>query len=106
MKKFLYIFFFAALICGAFLAGASYTNREGANGNPAAVKPAAANPNLGRESEAGTDISSLPPGTVRITPDKQQMVGVRTGAVEKAAVEHSIRTVGRVRPTKSEFTAS
>jgi RND family efflux transporter MFP subunit len=44
------------------------------------------------------DDSSLPPGTVRITPEKQQMIGVRTGVVEKAAVEHFIRTVGRVAP--------
>jgi RND family efflux transporter MFP subunit len=42
------------------------------------------------------DASSLPPGTVRVTPDKQQMVGVRTGVVEKAAVEHFVRTVGWV----------
>jgi RND family efflux transporter MFP subunit len=40
----------------------------------------------------------MPPGTVRITPEKQQVIGVRTGVVEKAAVEHFIRTVGRVAP--------
>jgi RND family efflux transporter MFP subunit len=44
------------------------------------------------------DASSLPSGTVRVTPDKQQMVGVRTGVVEKASVKHFIRTVGRVAP--------
>ena len=44
------------------------------------------------------DASSLPPGTVRVTPDKQQMIGVRTGVVEKASVKHFIRTVGRVAP--------
>jgi RND family efflux transporter MFP subunit len=40
----------------------------------------------------------LPPGTVRITPEKQQVIGVRTGVVGKAAVEHFIRTVGRIAP--------
>jgi RND family efflux transporter MFP subunit len=37
-------------------------------------------------------------GTVRITPEKQQVIGVRTGVVGKAAGEHFIRTVGRVAP--------
>jgi membrane fusion protein, copper/silver efflux system len=40
--------------------------------------------------------SSLPPGTVQITPEKQQMIGVRIGAVEKAPQQHAIRTLGRV----------
>jgi Cu(I)/Ag(I) efflux system membrane fusion protein len=41
---------------------------------------------------------ALPPGTVRITPERQQMVGVRTGIVEKTAGEYFIRAVGRVVP--------
>ena len=40
----------------------------------------------------------MPPGTVRISPDRQQMIGVRTAVVEKAAGEHFIRAVGRVAP--------
>ena len=40
----------------------------------------------------------MPPGTVKITPEKQQVIGVRTAVVEKAAVNHTIRTVGRVAP--------
>jgi len=40
----------------------------------------------------------MPPGTVRITPEKQQVIGVKTGVVGKAAVGHFIRTVGRVAP--------
>jgi Cu(I)/Ag(I) efflux system membrane fusion protein len=46
----------------------------------------------------GSPPTSMPPGTVRITPENQQVIGVRTGVVEKAAVEHSIRTVGRIAP--------
>jgi RND family efflux transporter MFP subunit len=45
-----------------------------------------------------TTSASMPPGTVRITPERQQVVGVRTGVVEKAAVKHFIRTVGRIAP--------
>jgi RND family efflux transporter MFP subunit len=40
----------------------------------------------------------MAPGSVKITPEKQQMVGVRTGVVGKGAVNHLIRTVGRVAP--------
>ena len=40
----------------------------------------------------------MPAGTVRITPERQQMVGVRTGIVEKGAAEYFIRAVGRVAP--------
>ena len=54
----------------------------------------------GKDASTDTDMdtSSLPSGTVRVTPEKQQMVGVRTGVVEKAPVGHIIRTVGRVAP--------
>jgi len=41
---------------------------------------------------------SLAPGTVRIGPEKQQLIGVRVGAVEKASVTNSLRLFGRVVP--------
>jgi Cu(I)/Ag(I) efflux system membrane fusion protein len=46
----------------------------------------------------GSTSASMPAGTVRINPEKQQVIGVRTAVVEKAAVNHAIRTVGRVAP--------
>jgi len=36
------------------------------------------------------------PGTVQITPEKQQLIGVKTGTVEMRPLEKVIRTVGRV----------
>jgi len=36
------------------------------------------------------------PGTVQITPDRQQLIGVKIGAVEMKPLEKIIRTVGRV----------
>jgi membrane fusion protein, copper/silver efflux system len=49
-------------------------------------------------ASAGNEPSSLAPGTVKITPEKQQTIGVKTAAVEKAAVNHVIRTAGRIAP--------
>jgi membrane fusion protein, copper/silver efflux system len=47
------------------------------------------------KTPAGT-AATMSPGTIRITPEKQQVIGVRTGVAEKAAVNHTIRTVGRI----------
>ncbi len=38
----------------------------------------------------------LPAGAVEITPERQQLIGVRFGKVEKRALEKVIRTVGRI----------
>jgi Cu(I)/Ag(I) efflux system membrane fusion protein len=40
--------------------------------------------------------SSLPPGALRVSPEKQQTIGVRVARVESSAVRRTIRTVGRV----------
>ena len=47
------------------------------------------------EGAAGKQDQMLP-GTVRIAPEKQQVIGVRTEVVKKAVVNHVIRALGRV----------
>jgi len=49
------------------------------------------------QGPAGTP-ASMTPGTVKISTDKQQIIGVRTATVERGAVNHGIRTIGRVVP--------
>ena len=49
---------------------------------------------------AGTD-ATLPPGAVRITPDRQQLIGVRTATVQKAPLSHTVRVLGRVTPDEN-----
>lgn len=44
----------------------------------------------------GEDMSSMPMGTIHISTEKQQLIGVRSGVVEEAAGTHSFRAVGRV----------
>ncbi len=40
--------------------------------------------------------SSLAPGTVRVTPRKQQLIGVRSATVEKAPFTYTLRALGKV----------
>ena len=46
------------------------------------------------EGQAGS--AGLPPGSVKITPEKQQIIGVRVGTVEKSPWTYTLRTVGTV----------
>lgn len=50
------------------------------------------------ESNAATNVNvtSWPSGTVRISSEKQQAIGVRTGVVEKKAMTRTLRILGRV----------
>jgi Cu(I)/Ag(I) efflux system membrane fusion protein len=41
-------------------------------------------------------VQELAPGTVQISPERQQMIGVRYGTVQKRKLEKVIRTVGRI----------
>jgi len=44
----------------------------------------------------GQSASSLPPGSVRIDPQRQQLFGVRVGSVEETSGSYKIRLLGRV----------
>jgi len=85
MKKAIYL---AAALClaVAFLAG--YWFRT-----PDATKTGAT---ASQMTAASVDSSSLAPGTVRVSPDRQQLVGVRLATVEKLPETHTLRLLGRV----------
>ncbi len=53
-------------------------------------------PNALNAQAPAADESSLPPGTVQISPERQQMIGVRIDQVEKAQQKYTLRTLGRV----------
>jgi RND family efflux transporter MFP subunit len=44
----------------------------------------------------GASARSLPPGTIRISPERQQVTGIRIGQVEERPATGTIRTVGKV----------
>ena len=47
-------------------------------------------------SSASGDAASMPMGTIKISPEKQQLIGVKYGTVEAAAGVHTFRAVGKV----------
>ncbi|MEK7755007.1 MAG: efflux RND transporter periplasmic adaptor subunit, partial [Acidobacteriota bacterium] len=56
------------------------------------------NPQTGNELEPvyEGDPASMPMGTINVSPEKQQLIGVRYGTVEMAAGTHSFRAAGKV----------
>ncbi len=94
MKQLSIAILFLILLAGSFFAGSWFQDRKTSTSKPSAAV-LADDTGANQDSEPDTD---MPPGTVRISPDRQQMVGVRTGIVEKTAGEHLIRAVGRVAP--------
>ncbi|MBI5684963.1 MAG: efflux RND transporter periplasmic adaptor subunit [Verrucomicrobia bacterium] len=48
------------------------------------------------DEAGGVSLAGKPAGTVRIGPEKQQMIGVRTSVVEKKPLAHTVRLLGKV----------
>lgn len=48
------------------------------------------------DADAAAGAASFPPGTVNISPDKQQLIGIRFGEARTVALSRTIRTVGKV----------
>lgn len=94
MKQLSIAMLFLTLLAGSFFAGSWYQDHKTSTSKPSAP---ILSDRTGADQDSQDDID-LPPGTVRISSDRQQMVGVRTGIVEKTAGEHFIRAVGRVAP--------
>jgi Cu(I)/Ag(I) efflux system membrane fusion protein len=101
MKKYVYILLLLVLLTGSFLAGSWYNSPRTA-GSAGKMDPVSAD-----ESQAGTlaggTPSSLSPGTVNVSAEKQQLIGVRVATVEKAPWNHTIRVLGRVAPDETRI---
>lgn len=48
------------------------------------------------DATGGPDLASLPKGSVKISAEKQQLIGVRVATVEKKTLTHHLRLLGRV----------
>jgi Cu(I)/Ag(I) efflux system membrane fusion protein len=92
MKKIRTLIIILIIAVGAFLAGSWSSRRQAAKESPGGTETSAVQPG----EEAEIDESSLLPGTVSVMPEKQQLIGLRVGAVEKAPVSHTLRLLGRV----------
>jgi Cu(I)/Ag(I) efflux system membrane fusion protein len=98
MKKF-YAYLILILLVASFLAGSWYTRRidvkaNSSSGNPSL--PVIVDKGSDIDPNSDTDIFSLPSGTVKISSEKQQLIGARISKVEKASLKHVIRMLGRV----------
>jgi membrane fusion protein, copper/silver efflux system len=96
MRKVLYTLITIVLLGGSFLAGSWYSHRETAKVNPSGASTAHSGSETDTVNETNIGTSSLPSGTVRIDPGKQQAIGVRVGVVEKKPMSHTFRIFGRV----------
>ncbi len=83
MKKIIYIAILIAMGTGSFIAGSWYTRQPNPKNIPAPIA-------------SGSDDGSGTPGTVKVSPEKQQVIGVRVGLAEKKRTTYTIRTFGRV----------
>lgn len=77
------------------MAGSWLSQRE-AKTNRSSVKSPAINADRRPDSDTDTVTSSLPLGTVNVSPEKQQLIGIKVTMVEKAPVRHTLRVLGRV----------
>ena len=122
MKRSYQIILIAALVMGSFWGGARYNERGAGKDhdprregrvlyyvdpmNPAHTsdQPGLAPCGMPMEpvyaddetSGAGNIPRFMPPGTAKITPEKQQMIGVRVEKVEVTSHGHALRRLGRV----------
>jgi RND family efflux transporter MFP subunit len=119
MKKFLYLALVVAMVAGAFVAGVWVTWKAPGNGPQAQArkvlywvdpmhpsyksdKPGIA-PDCGMPLEpvyADDPSGALGPGAtpagIKVSDEKRQLIGVRTGTVDARPIARTIRTVGRV----------
>jgi len=118
MRKYLYAGSFVLILVITFLSGYWYSQRSssdiGSSGERKVLyyvdpmnpghrydKPGIAPCGMALEPVYTDDggmpgMGSTPPGTVRINPEKQQLIGVRVEPVEKGSGAHTIRVLGRV----------
>ncbi len=122
MKKFIYLVLFFALAVGLFRAGFWYGYQQLGEGsasearqilyyvdpmNPAHTsdKPGLAPCGMAMEAvyadgtTAGQDSktsAAMPPGTVKISPEKQQLIGIKVSTAESASWSDTVRVLGRV----------
>ena len=67
-----------------------------AHGDPPSQQPMAGMPGAGTAPKAG-EPATTPRGDVTIDPRRQQLIGVRTAAVTRESMQHTLRTVAVVR---------
>jgi Cu(I)/Ag(I) efflux system membrane fusion protein len=99
MKRVLYVLLLFAFLVGTFIVGASYKQRE----HETIDKDIAKTMVVDDDEMSDMDTASLPPGAVKISRQKQQMIGVQIGVVEESAFTKTLRLLGRVAPDETRI---
>jgi len=98
MKKPLNAIIILLLLTVSFLAGSWYSRWKVLKNNSPGAKSLQLSPS--NKTDTGTDTnietSTLSPGTVKISPGRQQMMGIRIASVEKKPVTQMLRVLGRI----------
>jgi membrane fusion protein, copper/silver efflux system len=101
-KKLPYAIFFLILLAVAFITGSRLfpkaSKTEGSNSSPS-VSRASENPS----PESELDEGSQPPGIVKISPEKQQLSGIKVATVAGAPWSGTLRVLGRVAPDETRI---
>ena len=127
MNRYIIALFCFVVLGASFTAGSWYSRQKAVNAdirrvlyyvdpmNPGhtSEKPGIApcgmrmEPVYADEGSASQSVGSVPsalgPGTVRVSPEKQQIIGVRLGQVEKASGTYVLRAPGRVVVDETRF---
>ncbi len=123
MKKALSVAILVMLVAASFLAGNWYQKKRGIGSssqgarkvlyfvdpmNPGlkSDKPGVAPCGMPLEpvyADGSPDLSGMPPGTVNVSPEQQQLIGVKVATVEKASWSHTVRVLGRVVPDETRI---
>ncbi|MBI5582938.1 MAG: efflux RND transporter periplasmic adaptor subunit [Deltaproteobacteria bacterium] len=93
MKKIFFVVIFIFILAGTFFGGIRYSQR-GSGNNPVLREGGPAGP--ASQEEMDCAVASATPGAVKITPQRQQQIGVRVEKVERVSGKHVLRTLGRV----------
>jgi RND family efflux transporter MFP subunit len=90
MKKYRNLAIAAVMIVLSFTAGYWSSHKQGG------MKPEPVYEGGDESAYSDVDSSALPAGAIEISPEKQQIIGIRTAIVEKKADLHTLRALARV----------
>jgi multidrug efflux pump subunit AcrA (membrane-fusion protein)/YHS domain-containing protein len=88
VKKIIYLVVLILVVAGSYFAGSWHSRQAAPKSSPA------------RMVSVGDD-EDLPPGAVKVSPEKQQMIGVKVVTVEKVPWSRTLRVLGKVAPDEN-----
>ena len=93
------------LAVGIFAGGYFWALRGMEHGMSASGKKGDAAQTKGTENMAGMEgMSGMPPGMVMVTPEKQQLMGVRIATLERRPMVRTVRTIGTIAYDETKVT--